>query len=84
VEGSRRGLSPAVRRPRRTHPPQKLERERFILPCVELKDDDSGQMLDRFLADFSRLYEHRAAANIGELINSLLLFWTPPLKKPNR
>jgi type I restriction enzyme M protein len=48
---------------------RKLERERFVLPYAELKDHETGKVIDRFLADFYNLYERRAAANIGELIN---------------
>jgi type I restriction enzyme M protein len=48
---------------------RKLERERFVLPYAELKDHETGEVTDRFLADFYSLYERRAAANIGELIN---------------
>ncbi len=51
---------------------RKLERERFILPYVELKDEKTGKMLDRFLADFYSLYERRNESNIGELINIVL------------
>lgn len=48
---------------------RKLERERFILPYAELKDHETGKVIDKFLADFYSLYERRANANIGELIN---------------
>lgn len=51
---------------------RKLERERFILPYVEFKDEKTGEVTDRFLADFNSLYERRKAANIGELINVVL------------
>jgi type I restriction enzyme M protein len=51
---------------------RKLERERFVLPIVELKDQTSGKITDRFLADFYNLYERRERANIGELINEVL------------
>lgn len=51
---------------------RKLERERFLLPYVELKDADTGKVTDRFLADFYALHERRKAANIGELINIVL------------
>jgi type I restriction enzyme M protein len=51
---------------------RKLERERFLLPYVELKDVDTGKVTDRFLADFNSLHERRKAANIGELINIVL------------
>jgi len=51
---------------------RKLERERFILPYVELKDEKSGEITDRFLADFYAVYERRKVANIGELINIVL------------
>ncbi|BBO90749.1 type I restriction-modification system subunit M [Desulfosarcina ovata] len=51
---------------------RKLERERFVLPMAELKDPDTGEIEDRFLADFYSLYERRNATNIGELINIAL------------
>jgi len=51
---------------------RKLERERFILPYVEFKDEKSGEVTDRFLADFHAVYERRKAANLGELINIVL------------
>jgi type I restriction-modification system DNA methylase subunit len=51
---------------------RKLERERFVLPYVEFKDEKTGQVTDRFLADFHALYERRKAANLGELINIVL------------
>jgi type I restriction enzyme M protein len=51
---------------------RRLERERFVLPYAELKDHKTGEVTDRFLADFYSLYERRAAANIGELINIAL------------
>lgn len=47
---------------------RRLERERFTLPYIELKEPQP----DRFLADFSSLYERRNEANIGELINIVL------------
>ncbi|WP_432259051.1 type I restriction-modification system subunit M [Cupriavidus sp. TMH.W2] len=51
---------------------RKLDRERFVLPMVELKDIKAGKVQDRFLADFSALYERRGESNIGELINIVL------------
>lgn len=51
---------------------RKLERERFLLPFVELKDSETGKIQDRFLADFNSLYERRSDSNIGELINIVL------------
>ncbi|MDD5414738.1 MAG: type I restriction-modification system subunit M N-terminal domain-containing protein, partial [Smithellaceae bacterium] len=36
---------------------RKLERERFVLPYAELKDHETGEVTDRFLADFYSLYE---------------------------
>lgn len=51
---------------------RRLERERFVLPMIELKDPDSGELKDKFLADFYSLYERRSQANIGELINIVL------------
>jgi type I restriction enzyme M protein len=51
---------------------RKLERERFILPYVEFKHEKTGEVTERFLADFHALYERRKAANLGELINIVL------------
>lgn len=51
---------------------RRLARERFILPYVEFKDEETGEVIDRFLADFHTLYERRKAANLGELINIVL------------
>jgi type I restriction enzyme M protein len=55
---------------------RKLERERFVLPVVKLteKNDKTGEetVTDEFPATYYSLYERRAAANIGELINIVL------------
>ncbi|MDH3975143.1 MAG: type I restriction-modification system subunit M [Deltaproteobacteria bacterium] len=51
---------------------RKLERERFTLPVVELKDEDTDQVLDTFLADYYSLHERRERPNAGELINIVL------------
>ncbi|MDD2318591.1 MAG: type I restriction-modification system subunit M [Geobacteraceae bacterium] len=51
---------------------RKLERERFVLPFAELKNHETGEVEDRFLADYYSLYERRNAANIGDLINIVL------------
>jgi type I restriction enzyme M protein len=51
---------------------RKLERERFLLPYVEMKDAKTGKVQDRFLADFNSIYERRNESNIGELINIVL------------
>lgn len=51
---------------------RKLERERFILPYIEFKHEETGEVTDRFLADFHALYERRKSANLGELINIVL------------
>ena len=51
---------------------RRLERERFVLPYAELKNHKTGEIEDRFLADYYSLYERRASANIGELINIVL------------
>ena len=52
---------------------RKMERERFVLPVIRLteKNRESGEetVLDEFPATYYSLYERRAAANIGELIN---------------
>ena len=51
---------------------RKLERERFVLPYIEFRNEESGQVTERFLADFNALHERRKAPNIGELINIVL------------
>ncbi len=53
---------------------RKLERERFKLPIITLKDKIGGREVieDEFLADFYALYDRRAKPNIGELINITL------------
>ncbi|MEI6846704.1 MAG: type I restriction-modification system subunit M [Chlorobiaceae bacterium] len=55
---------------------RKMERERFVLPVVQLieKNNETGKekILDEFQATYYSLYERRAAANIGELINIVL------------
>ncbi|MHB9097716.1 MAG: type I restriction-modification system subunit M [Syntrophales bacterium] len=51
---------------------RRSERERFVLPYAELKNHETGEVEDRFLADYYNLYERRNAANIGELINIVL------------
>ncbi|MBI4792292.1 MAG: SAM-dependent DNA methyltransferase, partial [Deltaproteobacteria bacterium] len=51
---------------------RKLERERFVLPYAELRNHETGQVEERFLADYYSLVERRGAANIGELINIVL------------
>ena len=48
-----------------------LGRERFVMPNVELKDQD-GQIEETFPASFDSLYERRRRSNIGELINITL------------
>jgi len=48
-----------------------MKRERFVLPTVELEDDD-GEVADSFPATFRSLYERRENPNIGELINICL------------
>jgi len=55
---------------------RKMERERFVLPVVKLieKNNQTGEekILEEFPATYYSLYERRAAANIGELINIVL------------
>jgi len=51
---------------------RRLGRERFVLPYAELKDHNTGDVGDRFLADYYSLYERRSVPNIGELINIVL------------
>lgn len=51
---------------------RRLERERFILPFVEIKEEGSRKVRDKFLADYYSLYERRNEPNIGDLINMVL------------
>ncbi len=51
---------------------RKLERERFVLPIIEMKDSDTGKITDSFPADYYSLYERRDRTNVGELINIVL------------
>ena len=55
---------------------RRLERERFVLPIVELTEEDEKTkkvtVVDRFPADFAALHERRNQPNIGELINIAL------------
>lgn len=48
-----------------------LNRERFIIPEIEIKDDE-GKVEDTFPGTFESLFERRERTNIGELINILL------------
>ncbi len=48
-----------------------LSRERFIMPLVELKNQD-GKVEESFSASFDSLYQRRRRSNIGELINIAL------------
>jgi len=50
---------------------RKLNRERFVMPTVELRDR-SGNVEESFPASFDSLYERRTRSNIGELINIVL------------
>jgi len=50
---------------------RRLERERFVIPDVKIKDED-GKVIDPFPATFQSLYERRSASNVGELINNVL------------
>lgn len=50
---------------------RKLERERFVLPLVQLTNE-KGDVIDEFTADYYSLYERRTADNIGDLINIVL------------
>jgi len=51
---------------------RRLDRERFKLPIVELKDSKSGELMESFLGDFYSLFDRRTRDNIGELINITL------------
>lgn len=51
---------------------RRLDRERFKLPTVELKNSKTNEVEESFLGDFYSLYERRNRDNIGELINIVL------------
>jgi type I restriction enzyme M protein len=51
---------------------RRLDRERFKLPMVELKNTKTNQVEETFLGDFYSLHERRTRDNIGELINIVL------------
>lgn len=51
---------------------RRLDRERFKLPMVELKNSKTNEVEESFLADFYSLHERRGRDNIGELINIVL------------
>ncbi len=51
---------------------RRLDRERFKLPIVQLKNAKTNAVEESFLADFYSLYERRNRDNIGELINIVL------------
>jgi len=51
---------------------RRLDRERFKLSTVELKNAKTNEVDDAFLADFYSLYERRTRDNVGELINIVL------------
>ncbi|MES2174805.1 type I restriction-modification system subunit M [Sphingobium herbicidovorans] len=51
---------------------RRLDRERFKLPTVELKNTKTNEVEESFLGDFYSLYERRTRDNIGELINIVL------------
>lgn len=50
---------------------RKLERERFVLPKVEIKNE-KGKVVDEFTASYYSLYDRRTTDNIGDLINIVL------------
>ena len=51
---------------------RRLDRERFKLPTVELKNTKTNEIEESFLGDFYSLYERRTRDNVGELINIVL------------
>jgi type I restriction enzyme M protein len=51
---------------------RRLDRERFKVPMVELKDSKTGELIESFLGDFYSLHGRRTRDNIGELINITL------------
>lgn len=51
---------------------RRLDRERFKLPTVQLKNPKTNEIVETFLGDFYSLYDRRTRDNIGELINVTL------------
>lgn len=51
---------------------RRLDRERFKLPMVELKNSQTNEVEETFLGDFYSLYDRRTRDNIGELIDIVL------------
>jgi len=59
---------------------RKLERERFLLPMVELTEEVEDEktkekkvvVTDTFIANYYSLYDRKSESNIGELINIVL------------
>lgn len=51
---------------------RKLERERFLIPIIEIKENDQKKVIDKFEATYYSLFERRNAPNLGELINIVL------------
>lgn len=51
---------------------RRLDRERFKVPVVELKNSKTEAVEESFLGDFYSLHDRRARDNIGELINIVL------------
>ncbi|OHB54781.1 MAG: type I restriction-modification system subunit M [Planctomycetes bacterium GWF2_42_9] len=50
---------------------RKLERERFRIPEVHLRNS-KGDIIESFSADFDSIYERRERPNLGEIINVAL------------
>jgi len=51
---------------------RKLERERFVLPMVNLPKVAKGKSTEKVLADYYTLFERREADNLGELFMVVL------------
>ncbi len=51
---------------------RRLDRERFKLPSVDIKNAKTNEVEETFLADFYSLHERRTRDNVGELINIAL------------
>jgi type I restriction enzyme M protein len=51
---------------------RRLDRERFKLPTVNLKNEKTQEIEETFLGDFYSLHERRTRDNIGDLINIVL------------
>jgi type I restriction enzyme M protein len=49
-----------------------MQRDRFVLPMVELRDPRTNTLVDRFRADFQSLFDRKERDNLGDLIDIAL------------